>query len=572
MNYKLWFWIVNIVSTALRFLIIGKTDLNIGKVHFQLYTKFLDFSYFDHSLFVAYLTKASTFIFGNNEFAVRFPAVLIFFFVCWIFFICAKKLYNEKTAFIGVLLLNVLPIFSLLGFAIIAQDFLFILFWISALLAFIILTETDNKNYWYLLGVITGLAMLSRYNAVLILFSIFMFLIFSPSHRFWFKRKEPYFAIIIPALMFLPVIIQNIENNSAPFRFQLNLGISLRTQICCLSPLLFLIFFAAAFLCVKKAYQKKDRIAMIITCFSLPALLPFKGPTNFNGILPFYTVAGYLILSIYVAHLMLKLWYIKWFRVYSYAAWGIALFMIITASLHVLYNTIPTEKFLPHDQNEKKKCSSIIPETERIDISSEVYGWKDVLISEKDLQQEFIEFDHSVFKFINSNLKSKFLDFYISLISYCDSKNFNLSFFAILTISLAILWNNKRECFWTTLIILVSTIAIGSLITFPLKYYFERPRPLKVFGDKNVNIFFEKSYNNSFPSGHTQIAFSVCTFMFMMVRKYWYWYIILALGTSFERIYAGYHFPFDVLVGAVIGMISAYVTVALFRKYSKIKI
>jgi undecaprenyl-diphosphatase len=115
-------------------------------------------------------------------------------------------------------------------------------------------------------------------------------------------------------------------------------------------------------------------------------------------------------------------------------------------------------------------------------------------------------------------------------------------------------------------------MAVGSLIMFPLKYYFERPRPLKVFGDRNVNIFFEKLYNNSFPSGHTQIVLSVCTFMFIMVRKYWYWYIILALGTSFERIYAGHHFPFDVMVGAVIGMISAYVTVTLFRKYSKIKI
>jgi hypothetical protein len=50
---------------------------------------------------------------------------------------------------------------------------------------------------------------------------------------------------------------------------------------------------------------------MIIACFSLPALLPFEGSTNFNGIVPFYAVAGYLILSIYAAHLTLKFWYIK---------------------------------------------------------------------------------------------------------------------------------------------------------------------------------------------------------------------------------------------------------------------
>jgi undecaprenyl-diphosphatase len=57
--------------------------------------------------------------------------------------------------------------------------------------------------------------------------------------------------------------------------------------------------------------------------------------------------------------------------------------------------------------------------------------------------------------------------------------------------------------------------------------------------------------------------------MFIVVRKYWYWYLILALGVSFERIYAGSHFPLDVLAGAVIGIISAYATVVLFRKYFK---
>jgi 4-amino-4-deoxy-L-arabinose transferase-like glycosyltransferase len=257
MNYKLWFWIVNIVLTALKFLIIGKINLNIDKVHYQLYTESLGFSYFDHSLFTTYLIKASTSIFGNNEFAVILPAILIFFFICWIFFICTKKLYNEKTAFIGMLLLNVSPMFSLLGLAIIASDLLFILFWISALLTFIILTETDNKNCWYLLGVITGLAMLSRYNAALIPFSIFMFLIFSPPHRFWFKRKEFYFAIVIFVLMLLPAIIQNIENNLALFRFQLNLGTSPMIQIRCLSPLLFLFFLPLHFYAQKKLTRRK---------------------------------------------------------------------------------------------------------------------------------------------------------------------------------------------------------------------------------------------------------------------------------------------------------------------------
>jgi undecaprenyl-diphosphatase len=56
----------------------------------------------------------------------------------------------------------------------------------------------------------------------------------------------------------------------------------------------------------------------------------------------------------------------------------------------------------------------------------------------------------------------------------------------------------------------------------------------------------------------------------MFVRKYWYWYVILAFGMGFERIYVGSHFPSDVLAGAFIGAMTAYIMVTLFKKYSKI--
>ena len=106
MNYKLWFWIVNAGTALLRLLFIGKVGLTVDEAHYWTYTKFLSLSYYDHPPLTAYIIKLSAWVFGNTEFAVRFPAVLIFFTVSWIFFICARKLYNERTAFAGTLLLN----------------------------------------------------------------------------------------------------------------------------------------------------------------------------------------------------------------------------------------------------------------------------------------------------------------------------------------------------------------------------------------------------------------------------------------------------------------------------------
>ncbi|MDR0723895.1 MAG: phosphatase PAP2 family protein, partial [Endomicrobium sp.] len=153
---------------------------------------------------------------------------------------------------------------------------------------------------------------------------------------------------------------------------------------------------------------------------------------------------------------------------------------------------------------------------------------------------------------------------------YFDSKDFNISFLVILLISLLILWQNKKETFWTNFALLTSVLAVGCAIVYFMKNYFERQRPPAVFNEGNINILYEKIHKNSFPSGHTEIAVTVSTFMLIQVKKYWYLYIFFAVFSGFYRIYAGSHFPSDVFAGAFIGIISAYIIIELFKKHTKI--
>ncbi|MDR1522839.1 MAG: glycosyltransferase family 39 protein [Endomicrobium sp.] len=709
MNYKLWFWITNIFSSLVRLLIIGKIGLTIDEAHYFTYTKSSSLSYFDHPPMIAYLIKASNFFFTNTEFAVRFPAVLIFFLSSWILYICAKKLYDEKTAFISVLLLNFLPVFSFLGAVIAIPDSPLALFWLLSLLTFIKIVETSSIKFWYLFGLFTGLAMLSKYNAVFLPISAILFLILSKKHRFWFTRIEPYFAISISFIIFLPVILWNIQNNWASFGFQFNHGFgssiakfsfdllakAIGAQAGYISPLLFITFVVSIYLCLKDTLKKKNTASSLIFCFSIPILFLFNFVATFNEILPHWPIMGYLVLSIYVAHLTLKFWTIKWFRIYSYLSWGLAFLMIIIVPLHIFYRIVPIKNFLPKDQIENVKHG--IPETERIDITNEVYGWKEVgneikkilnsypqsnkpfiftyksylasqlqycvpelrvfcisdspnaydfwqkdlkkfqnkdglficndfffanpqdrygtqafssyqgiktlpiyrngvkiknffftichsfnpsklpkeysksyIIKQNTIYKELIRYDHTLFKFINDSLKCKALYTFLAPISYFDSKDINISFLIILVICLVILWQNKKDTFWTNFALLASVLAVGSVIEYSMKTYFERPRPLAVFGDENVNIIYEQVHRNSFPSGHTGLAFSISTFMFIQVRKYWYLYIFFGVFSGFYRIYAGSHFPSDVFVGAIIGIISAYIIVELSKEYIKI--
>ncbi|MCS7272656.1 MAG: phosphatase PAP2 family protein [Fimbriimonadales bacterium] len=70
----------------------------------------------------------------------------------------------------------------------------------------------------------------------------------------------------------------------------------------------------------------------------------------------------------------------------------------------------------------------------------------------------------------------------------------------------------------------------------------------------------EQLFHNSFPSGHTATAFALAFWLFMQVRgtryRFWGYGALLVAGlVGLSRIYRGLHYPSDVLVGALIGVL-----------------
>ncbi|MEJ9111380.1 undecaprenyl-diphosphatase [Bacillus paramobilis] len=91
-------------------------------------------------------------------------------------------------------------------------------------------------------------------------------------------------------------------------------------------------------------------------------------------------------------------------------------------------------------------------------------------------------------------------------------------------------------------------------------------QPFAVLPD--VNKLVDHTVDNSFPSDHTILFFSIC-FSFWLVRKKtgWLW-LILAFSVAISRIWVGVHYPFDVAIGALIGCVSALFSYLLVPKFS----
>jgi len=109
--------------------------------------------------------------------------------------------------------------------------------------------------------------------------------------------------------------------------------------------------------------------------------------------------------------------------------------------------------------------------------------------------------------------------------------------------------------FYSVILGLVINQAIG------LFYFHNRP-----FMDGIATILIHHKPENSFPSDHTTFLFAITfSFMFFKLDRFFEIFLfILAFLGGIARVYAGVHYPFDILGGIVTGFAGALI-VYLFK-------
>ena len=94
-----------------------------------------------------------------------------------------------------------------------------------------------------------------------------------------------------------------------------------------------------------------------------------------------------------------------------------------------------------------------------------------------------------------------------------------------------------------------------------LKLLVQRLRPFYTF--QEIQILVPTPREFSFPSGHTSSAFAAATVFYRKLPKeIGISAVVLAGLIGFSRIYVGVHYPTDVLVGAVLGTVVAFLCVS----------
>lgn len=108
---------------------------------------------------------------------------------------------------------------------------------------------------------------------------------------------------------------------------------------------------------------------------------------------------------------------------------------------------------------------------------------------------------------------------------------------------------NNRKLFH-----LIIASILGYFFVIALKFLINRPRPYETFSDINATLL---KIDPSFPSSHAFLAFLLTYFIPRKFSKAFFSLSILylVLLIPMASMYIGVHYPSDLLVGALIGLI-----------------
>lgn len=178
--------------------------------------------------------------------------------------------------------------------------------------------------------------------------------------------------------------------------------------------------------------------------------------------------------------------------------------------------------------------------------------------------ERLLQWDREVFVHLNNLGMERYDGFWILVTHIATWIPLYLLFFWLLYLKFP-----KREALFKSLTLL-GMVGFVMALTSLTKHTVERLRPNNTQEIDGLIRILKDPADFSFFSGHASFSFSVALLMLLFLGKKFKWaplFFIWPLLFALSRIFVGVHFPLDILVGALVGILSALLFHWIYRRF-----
>ena len=170
--------------------------------------------------------------------------------------------------------------------------------------------------------------------------------------------------------------------------------------------------------------------------------------------------------------------------------------------------------------------------------------------------EKIIDYDKELFIYLNSLGYEPWDNFWVTLTNQFSW----IPLFALLLILVFKSYGWKKGLILMLIAALLITFS-DQFVNF-IKDSFGRLRPNNDTSINELIRILKRPSSFSFVSGHSTTSFAVTTFLIATLKKYYkypFFLLIWPILFAYSRIYIGVHFPIDIFVGMLLGILIGYV-------------
>jgi len=273
-----------VAGTVVRLVMAGLVPLTSDEAYYWEWSRRLALGYFDHPPAIAWLVAPG----GNSVLGVRFGAVMAGLLAGWALLRTARRLGGDEAAWWASLIFACLPL-AAAGYVLATPDaplFCALAWTLHAVVEALGAPEGSRAalRWWAVAGMAIGVAMLSKYTAVLVPAAVALSCVLYPPLRVRLREPGPWLAVALASFVLAPNLWWNATHEWTSFAFQLGHGLGapksggvggvlsrelnlVGGQAGLASPILFVLFVGAIWRALRDRGDPSRRVLATVSVF-----------------------------------------------------------------------------------------------------------------------------------------------------------------------------------------------------------------------------------------------------------------------------------------------------------------